>query len=107
MHLAKFSELERTMQKITITTEATSSILPLIQSALARELQVLLVGVQRTRERLDWFETQYGISSGEFEQRFNLGEMGDDLEMIEWAGELKTYRLLEEQMQTLRNLQLN
>jgi hypothetical protein len=36
------------------------------------------------------FEQKYGLSSEEFYSRFMQGAMGDDMEVIEWAG---TYEL--------------
>ena len=42
----------------------------------------------------------------EFERRFNAGEVEESLEFIEWAGEIKTYRLLDVQRQALQGVQL-
>jgi hypothetical protein len=48
-------------------------------------------------EELSSFEQRYGFSSEEFERRFEALELGEHLDFIEWAGEIKTYRLLEAQ----------
>jgi hypothetical protein len=95
------------MQRIVITTDSTIALLPLVQSAIQRELQILTLGLQRTRERIQAFERQFELSSAEFECKFNAGEMGDTLEVIEWAGELRTFKLLDAQRQALQNIQLN
>jgi hypothetical protein len=84
-------------QQITITSEASTPIKPLIESAVRAELRMLKLGLQRTRERLRRFEQRYGFSSEEFERRFQALELGEHLDFIEWAGEIKTYRLLEAQ----------
>jgi len=55
---------------------------------------MLELGLQRTSERLHGFEQQYGFSSEEFERRFEALEVEENLDFIEWAGEIKTYRLL-------------
>jgi hypothetical protein len=95
------------LQQITITSDASIAILPLIQAALERELRVLTLGVQRTYERLQGFENRFKMSSQDFEQRFNAGQMGDDLDIIEWAGEIKTYSLLKAQLHALQGAKLN
>lgn len=95
------------VQQVTIVTDTTVEILPLIRSAIQTTLGVLTLGLERTRQRLHAFEEQYQLSSLEFESRFNAGAVGDTFDFIEWAGELKTYHLLEAQYQALQNAQLN
>jgi hypothetical protein len=93
-------------QQITVTTESQIALKPLIESALRSELRLLELSLQRTSQRLRAFETQYGLTSEEFERRFNAGEIEESLDFIEWTGELKTYRLLEAQHQALQGVQL-
>lgn len=42
------------------------------------------------------------MASEEFVRRFNAGELGESVEFIEWAGEIKTYERLEAQRQALQ-----
>ena len=63
--------------------------------------------LERTQQRLRAFEERYGMTSEEFEQRFNAGDLAESLDFIEWAGEIKTYQLLEAQWQALQKAQLN
>jgi hypothetical protein len=51
----------------------------------------------RIAEHLQAFAKQYGLTSEEFAHRFATGEIGESLDYIEWAGEIKTYRRLEGQ----------
>ena len=88
-------------QRITVTTDASTPLKPLIESAVRTELRMLELGLQRTSERLRGFEQQYGFSSEEFERHFEALEVEENLDFIEWAGEIKTYRLLETQRQAL------
>jgi len=37
-------------------------------------------------DELKQFESRYGMSSDEFYEKFNKGEMGDSADVIEWAG---------------------
>jgi len=93
-------------QQVTITTDAQVALKPLLESALRSELRMLELSLQRTSQRLRSFEAQYGLSSEEFERRFNAGEVEESLDFIEWAGELKTYRLLDAQRQALQGARL-
>ena len=93
-------------QQVTITTDAQVALKPLLESALRSELRMLELSLQRTSQRLHAFEAQYGLTSDEFERRFNAGKLEESLDFIEWAGELKTLRLLEAQHQALQGVQL-
>jgi hypothetical protein len=37
------------------------------------------------------FEQQHDMSSTEFYERFNRGEMGDDMDFVKWAGRYRLY----------------
>ena len=89
-------------QQVVVTTDAPAALKPLLASAIQSELRMLELGLARITERLQAFEKQYSLTSEEFEQRFETGEIGESLDYIEWAGEIKTYRRLEEPWQALQ-----
>ncbi len=93
-------------QQVTVTTDAQVALKPLIESALRSELRMLELSLQRTSQRLRAFEAQDSLTSEEFERRFNAGEVDESLDFIEWAGEIKTYRLLDAHRQALQGVQL-
>ena len=93
-------------QQVTVTTDAQVALKPLLESALRSELSMLELSLQRTAQRLQAFEAQYGLTSDEFERRFDAGEIEESLDFIEWAGEIKTSRLLDAQRQALQGVQL-
>ena len=93
-------------QQVTVTTDTQIALKPLIESALRSELRMLELSLHRTSQRLRAFEEQYGLTSEEFEQRFNAGEGEESLDFIEWAGEIKTYHLLDAHRQALQGVQL-
>jgi len=95
------------LQRLTITSETTIALKPLIESAIRSELRMLELGLERTRQRLRLFEERYHLTSEEFERRFQAGEVTESLDFIEWAGEIKTQQLLEAQRQALQKVQLN
>jgi len=83
------------VQRVMISTDAPVALKPLLESAIRSELRMLDLGLERTRQRLQGFEAQYGINSKEFVRRFATGEIAESLDTIEWAGEIETYRRLE------------
>ena len=94
-------------QKVVVTTEASIALKPLLESAIRSELRLLELDLARTSQRLRVFEDQYGLPSEEFERRFATGELGESLDYIEWAGEIKTHHLLKAQQETLQKVQLH
>ena len=95
------------IQNITITTDAKVSLKPLLESAIQTEVKVLALGLQRTRERLLEFERRFGMTSADFERRFSARELDESLEFIEWMGEIKTLRLLEDQQRALQGAHIS
>lgn len=93
-------------QQVTVSTDAQVALKPLLESALRSELRMLELSLQRTAQHLQAFEAQYELTSNEFERRFNAGEIKESLDFIEWAGEIKTFRFLDAQRQTLQGVQL-
>ena len=90
-------------QHVTVTSDTSIDLKPLLESAIRDEVRLLDLSLSRTAERLRAFETQYGMTSEAFMQRFEARELNESLDYIEWAGEIKTYHLLQTQQQALRN----
>jgi len=94
------------VQSITVTADSKVSLKPLLESAIQTEVKVLALGLQRTRDRLAEFEQRFGMSSADFERRFNAHDLDESLDFIEWLGEIKTLRLLEDQQRALQGAQI-
>jgi hypothetical protein len=94
-------------QQVTVTTDAAIALRPLLESAIRSELSMLELGLARTAQRLHVFEDQYGLTSEAFERRFATGDLGESLDYIEWAGEIKTYHLLKAQQEALQKVRLH
>ncbi|MBI3330053.1 MAG: hypothetical protein HYZ81_25515 [Nitrospinae bacterium] len=89
-------------QQVIVTTDASVALKPLLESAIQSELRMLELGLARTSQRMHAFEEQYGMTSEEFERRFQAGEVAESPDFIEWAGEIKTHHLLKAQQQAPR-----
>lgn len=48
------------------------------------------------------FEQRYGLSSAEFQRRFQAGEMGDDGDMFEWSAFYQMWLSVQERLEALR-----
>ena len=94
------------MQQITISTDSPTALKPLLASAIQTELRLLKVGIERTRERLTAFEREHGLSSEEFETLLHSGAIQEDLDFIEWSGEIETLRRLQNKYDTLQEARL-
>jgi hypothetical protein len=93
-------------QQVVVTTDTSVALKPLLESAIQAELRMLELGLIRTFQRLRAFEEQYSLTSEEFERRFEAGEVDESFDCIEWAGEIKTSRLLQAQQQALQSIRL-
>ena len=85
------------LNQVTVTTESPGVLKPLLRAAIQNEARVLSHGIKRTRERLLAFEKQFGMTSDEFERRYIAAEIAESLEFIEWLGEIRMLRVLNEQ----------
>ncbi|MGC1376193.1 MAG: hypothetical protein WA821_08225 [Anaerolineales bacterium] len=94
------------LQQITIETSNAKRLKPLLKSVIANELYDVQHGIQLTRAKLKAFEKQYKMSTAEFERRFTPDDLGETLDFIEWMGEIKTLRLLEEKHDTLKEAKI-
>lgn len=83
--------------QVTVTTEAPNVLKPLLRVALQNEAKSLAHSIKRTRERLNAFELRFGMTSDEFDRRFGAAELEETLDFIDWFGEIRMLRVLNEQ----------
>jgi hypothetical protein len=95
------------LQEITIKTNASESLKPLVEAAIRNQVKVLQHGVQRTKERIAEFEKRAGMSSAEFEQKLLSDQIEETIEAIDWNMELAALRLLESQYQSLSEAEID
>ena len=70
-----------------------------IEDAIHTETDLLRKAVQRTRSKLQEFENKYG----KFDRDSLYGRV-DDMELIEWEGELETLKRLQENLKSLEEI---
>ncbi len=72
--------------------EADTVIDNVLDKLLDRERQVLRKQRDELSSELDQFEQQYALSSTEFYEKFEHGEMGDEIDFVDWAGAWGVYQ---------------
>ena len=68
------------LRTMTLEAEAVS----VVKSGLEMKRKALELGVRQYKERLGVFEQKYQMNSKQFATRYNLGELGDNAEWVEW-----------------------
>ena len=92
------------MAALTLTSPRQRPLRPLVEAALNNELRLVQAGIRRTEQRLRVFETEHGLSSREFLQRYENDELPETLDFAEWVGECRLLDRLREKADTLREI---
>lgn len=72
-----------------------------IDKILDRERQRLLLQQARLESQIADFEARYGWASDEFYPRFERGELGDNIDFIEWSATIEMARNLRRTIELL------
>ncbi len=94
------------MAEIVIRTGKPESIRPILDSAISNQLKLLKASINRTQIRISSFEQKYNMSSEQFVQKIREGMDDDNLDFVEWIGETKILKRLEEEYKELEGLQI-
>ncbi len=95
------------LQQVTIRTQDANALKPLVRAALERQEKLLEFSIRRTGEALEVFEQRYAMSTEEFERKFKTGEIAETLDFIDWWMEVEALHHLENQLQSMREAQLD
>ena len=93
------------MTELTLTSSHNRPLKPLIQAALMNEARLLEAGKRQTERRLVKYEAEYQMSTREFVRRFESNELDETLELIEWIGEYRMLKRLQEKIEILQGIQ--
>lgn len=81
--MSAIAEKIHLIERITHNDEVTLRMLDKVIDFLVEKDRKKLAGF---REKLLAFEQQYGMSTAEFQQRFDAGELGDAPQWFDWDG---------------------
>ena len=77
-----------------------------IYHAIQHEIERLALAIQLSKNALSTFEQQYGMTSDEFFEHMERGELDDSADFVEWAGEYELLQRAEEKLYGLRNVKI-
>ena len=69
---------------------------------LQHEIEQSLDQLNQLQQDLAGFEQQYHLSSDEFYRRFQTGQIGDDMDFVEWASLVQMVENLKKRLQLLQ-----
>jgi hypothetical protein len=73
-----------------------------LEKLLSREVDRLSEVCERLQSQVQEFEQVYDLSSVEFSEQFAQGELGDDMDFIEWDATLEMIANLEHRLAMLK-----
>ena len=92
------------MSALTLISEGTYQVQPLIEAALEHESGFLQAGIRQTEARLGAFEEQYQRSTADIIAAYEDDQVEETLDMIEWIGEYRLLQRLREKREALRSV---
>ena len=99
--LGKLKQLE---EYVTLTGGVSHD--PVLELALGKLVSRETIQLERQKARLqaqlEAFERQYTMATDVFYTRFERGELGDEMNLIEWAATYEMVQNLEKQLAALR-----
>ena len=94
------------MAEIVIKTGKSKSIMPVLESAIRNQLKMLKASINRTKMKIQDFEQKYNMSTEQFLQKIREGMDEDNLDYVDWIGETKILKRLEEEYKELEGVRI-
>ena len=94
------------MAEIVIRTGKPESVMSVLDSAIRNQLKLLKTSITRTKIRIMDFEQKYNMSTEQFMQKIRKDIDDDNLDFVEWIGETKILKRLEEEYNELEGLRV-
>lgn len=95
------------MTELTIKSDQAEAVKSELQSALDGQRRMIQDSIKRTETNLMAFEEKYGFNTSELLRRESDGSLNDDnLELIEWVGEVKVLERLRSELELLKEIRI-
>lgn len=78
----------------------------IVKSGLAIEENILKMSLEEYKKDLDTFERKYKMSSEEFIQKFESGELGDDAEWFDFLFAYRAYEQVRKKLKLIEEIQI-
>lgn len=93
------------MTEVLLKTKANKELaLEALSSAIERELKILKAKLKGFEEEIQKFESKHRLSSKEFYEKFESGELGDDEDYFTWWSAIHAQKSIQARMETLQEL---
>jgi hypothetical protein len=80
--------------------------LPVIQSAIAAKVKRIEIGLRKTEQEIQKFETKYNLPSEQFMNDCTAEDLdGGDDEYVSWMGEIHLRQAIREELHLLNNIE--
>ena len=76
----------------------------LIKSSLNIEENILNLGLNKWKNKLNELKKEHKISTEKFVSKFNKGELGDDKKWFEWMFAYKAYNHVKEKLNLVKGI---
>jgi hypothetical protein len=98
-------EKEKNMVQLRIISDQQHA-LPVIQSAIAAKVKRIEIGLRKTEQEIQKFESKYHLSSEQFMTDCTAEDLdGGDDEYVTWMGELQLREAIREELHLLSNIE--
>lgn len=91
------------LETLYLRGEANEAIEQTLDKIIKQELAICQQKNAELEADIRKFEQEYQMSSAEFYQRFHTGELGDDIDLVEWNAFYQMWQELQEQIKLLRS----
>ncbi len=75
-----------------------------IQQVIATEVDNTEAELRRLRQKLEHYEQRYHMPSADFNSRFRTGELGADIDVVEWSIFYDLYQGVQKRLHELHTL---
>ena len=93
------------MAELTLISNDSESLKPLVEGAISEAIRLTETGIQRTEQRLREFEEKYKMSTQEFLHCYENDEMSETPDLDEWIGESLMLQRLQDRSNRLRGIE--
>jgi hypothetical protein len=103
MQMTTIERVERLLYYLKLHHRETDPVIDsVLDKLLERERHNLLKQRDELRVELDDFEQRYGLASAEFYIKFEHGELGDNIDFIDWSGAWRVYKTVLDSLNLLK-----
>jgi hypothetical protein len=92
------------MTDIRLVSKGGRELKPLVEAALANELRLIEAGMNQTKNAIRAFERKYQMATKDFLSRYENDEIEEDMDFVEWIGEVRLMERLQEKAETLKDI---